>query len=82
MEKWDKEGRLYFPPKGQGERIYRKIYEDTYEGQPVQSLWTDIFVINPVANERLDFPTQKPEALIERIIKSSSNHGDLVADFF
>jgi len=82
MKKWDKEGKLYFPPKTQGNRIYRKIYKDEYEGQPVQNLWTDIFVINPVANERLDYPTQKPESLIRRIIKSSSNENDLVADFF
>jgi adenine specific DNA methylase Mod len=82
MKKWDEEGKLYFPPKDQGERIYRKIYLDEYQGQPVQNLWTDIFVINPVANERLDYPTQKPEALIERIIQASSNEGDLVADFF
>jgi adenine specific DNA methylase Mod len=82
MEQWDREGKLYFPPKDQGERIYRKIYLDEYSGQPVQNLWTDVFVINPVANERLDYPTQKPEALLERIIKASSNEGDLVADFF
>lgn len=82
MKQWDAEGKLYFPPNGQGERIYRKIYLDEYQGQPIQNLWTDIFVINPVANERLDYPTQKPEALLERIIKASSNEGDLIADFF
>ncbi len=82
MEAWDKQGKLYFPEKGTGDRIYRKIYEDEYVGQPVQSLWTDIFVINPVANERLEYPTQKPETLIERILQMSSREGDLVADFF
>ena len=82
MEQWDHEGKLYFPPKDQGERIYRKIYLDEYPGQPVQNLWTDVYVINPVAHERLDYPTQKPEALLERILKVSSNEGDLVADFF
>jgi len=82
MERWDEEGRLYFPPKGRGDRIYRKIYFDEYQGQPVQNLWTDVFVINPVAHERLDYPTQKPEALLERIINASSNEGDLVGDFF
>ena len=82
MEKWDNEGRLYFPPAGRGERIYRKIFLDEYQGQPVQNLWTDIFVINPVANERLDYPTQKPEALLNRIIQSCSNESDLIADFF
>ena len=82
MEKWDEEGRLYFPPKDQGTRIYRKIFLDEYQGQPVQNLWTDIYVINPVAHERLDYPTQKPESLLERIIKSSSQEGDIIADFF
>ena len=80
MKKWDKEGKLYFPKKGQ--RIYRKIYLDEYEGQPAQNLWTDIFVINPMAKERLDYATQKPEALLERIIKTSSNKKMIVADFF
>ncbi len=82
MEKWDSEGRLYFPPKGVGDRIYRKIFIEEYDGQPIQSLWTDIFVINPVAQERLEYPTQKPEALLERIIRMTSRPGDLVADFF
>ena len=82
MEQWDREGKLYFPPQERGDRIYRKIYLDEYEGQPIQNLWTDVFVINPVANERLDFDTQKPEALLERIIKMGSKEGDLVADFF
>jgi adenine-specific DNA-methyltransferase len=82
MEKWDKEDKLYFPPRAQGDRIYRKIYLDEYQGQPIQNLWTDVFVINPVANERLDYPTQKPEALLERIIKSHSNEDSIIADFF
>jgi adenine-specific DNA-methyltransferase len=80
MENWDKEGKLYFPEKGN--RIYRKIYLDEYEGQPTSNIWTDIFVINPVAKERLDYATQKPEALLERIIKTSSNEEMIVADFF
>lgn len=80
MEKWDAEGRLYFPPGGG--RIYRKIFLDEYPGQPVGSLWTDIFVINPVANERLGYPTQKPEALLNRIIHLASNPGDIVFDSF
>lgn len=80
MEKWDKEGKLYFPENG--DRIYRKIFLDEYQGQPITNIWTDIFVINPVANERLDYPTQKPEALLERILKVASNPGDLVFDCF
>ena len=80
MEQWDKAGKLYFPENGG--RIYRKIYLDEYPGQPLSNLWTDIYVINPMALERLDYPTQKPEALLERILLSSSNPGDLIFDFF
>jgi adenine-specific DNA-methyltransferase len=60
----------------------RRVFLDEYEGQPIENLWTDIFVINPMASERIDYPTQKPEALLERIIKTSTEEGDLVADFF
>ena len=63
-------------------RIYRKIYADTYPGQLVQNVWTDIPIVNPMAEERVDYPTQKPEALLERVIKASSNPGDLVFDCF
>ena len=73
---------LVMPQKGKEGRIYRKIYADTYPGQVIQNLWMDIPIVNPMAKERLDFPTQKPEALLERIIKSSSNEGDVVFDCF
>ena len=69
-------------PDNPNARIYRKIYLDTYPGQMVQNVWVDIPIVNPMAEERVDYPTQKPEALLERIIKASSNEGDLVADFF
>jgi site-specific DNA-methyltransferase (adenine-specific)/adenine-specific DNA-methyltransferase len=69
-------------PSDPNARIYRKIYADEYLGQMVQNVWLDIPIVNPMAGERLDYPTQKPEALLERIIKASSNKGDLVADFF
>jgi site-specific DNA-methyltransferase (adenine-specific) len=59
-----------------------KRYLETMGGVPAQELWTDIPPISPQAKERLGYPTQKPEALLERIIKASSNEGDLVADFF
>lgn len=80
MEKWDAEGKLYFPEHGN--RIYRKIYLDEYPGQPLSNLWTDIYVINPMALERLDYPTQKPEALVERVIKLASNEQSIVFDCF
>ncbi len=81
MKKMDAEGRLYFP-KDMSQKIQRKIFLDEYKGQPIQNIWLDIPFINPMAKERLGYPTQKPEALLERIIKSSSNEGDVVADFF
>lgn len=81
MEQLDKEGRLIFPREKSG-RIQYKQYLDEMEGIKLQDLWTDIPAVNPVAQERIDYPTQKPEALLERIIKASSNEDDLVADFF
>jgi DNA modification methylase len=59
---------------------YKVVYADT-TGKPISDVWRIPF-INPVANERLDYPTQKPEALLERIIKTSSNKGDIVMDIF
>lgn len=81
MERYEKEGRLKFP-ENKNQRIERKQYLDEWEGSPIQNLWTDIYVINPVAGERLDYSTQKPEALLERVIKASSDENMLVADFF
>ena len=80
MEKWDREGKLYFPEDGQ--RIYRKIFIDDYPGQPSSNLWTDVYVINPMALEREDYPTQKPESLLTRIIEQSSKYSDIVLDCF
>ena len=52
------------------------------EGQPLQDIWTDIGPVASMAKERIGYPTQKPEALLERIIKSYTNEDDGVADFF
>ncbi|MEA1785314.1 DNA methyltransferase [Arenibacter sp. GZD96] len=84
LKRWkkDESGRLYRddvnPTKG-GTRI---IYLDELEGDIVDSVWDDINPVNPMGKEKVDYPTQKPESLLERIIKASSNEGDLVADFF
>ena len=59
-----------------------KRYLDEVKGQAVSDIWTDINPIGSISKERNNYPTQKPEALLERIIKASSNEGDLVADFF
>ena len=58
-----------------------KHYMPHPDGTPPDDVW-DIPIINPLSNERLDYPTQKPEVLLERIVKAASNSGDLVADFF
>jgi len=59
-----------------------KRYLDEMPGVPVQNVWTDVPVINNRSNEKLGYPTQKPEALLERILKASSNEGDVVLDPF
>lgn len=81
MQQWDKEGRLSFPRNKNG-RIQRKRFLDENEGEVVQNLWDDIAIAGPQSDERIDYPTQKPEALLERIILASSNPGDLVMDVF
>lgn len=60
----------------------KKQYLETGKGVSVQNIWDDIHALSASSLERLGYPTQKPEALLERIIKASSNEGDLVADFF
>jgi adenine-specific DNA-methyltransferase len=75
---WD-EGKIVFNESGMP-RVKR--YLDETEGTAVHSLWTDVRAINSQAEERLDYPTQKPEALLQRIIRASSNEGDLVLDCF
>jgi site-specific DNA-methyltransferase (adenine-specific) len=81
MEQMESEGRLYLP-EDQSKRIQRKRFLDELQGETVDSLWDDIPPINSQAQERLGYPTQKPEALLERIIEASSNEGDVVLDPF
>ncbi len=65
-----------------GGKYRYKIYLEDVQGVLVDSIWDDIPFANSMASERVGYATQKPEALLERIIKASSNEGDLVADFF
>ncbi len=81
MLKYDREGRLHFPKKRDGQ-LRLKMYLDESPGVKVSDLWDDIFPVNSQAEERLGYPTQKPEALLERIIRASSNEGDVVLDPF
>ncbi len=80
MEKFYGEGRLYFPKSG-GTPSYKR-YFDEMPGVPLQDVWTDIGPIGSRAAERLGFPTQKPEKLLDRIIDTSSTEGDVVLDPF
>lgn len=80
--KEDENGRLYrddVNPTGGGKRI---IYLDEVPGDIIDSVWLDIPPVNPVANERQNYPTQKPEKLLERIINASTEPGDIVFDCF
>lgn len=81
MEEMEAEGRLHFPAD-KSKRIRRKMYLDEMSGETVDDLWHDIPPINSRAAERLGYPTQKPEALLERIIAASSNEGDVVFDAY
>ena len=79
MERLDREGRVFYTASGMPRR---KRYLDEMPGVPLQDVWTDIPPIGSRARERLGYPTQKPEALLERIIAASSNEGDVVLDPF
>ena len=78
LEEEYKKGNIVIRKDGKLER--RKYLKD-YRGVPVGSLWSDIIPISQ-GKERLGYPTQKPKSLLERIIKASSDEGDVVADFF
>ena len=79
MLKLEAEGRIYPTPGGVPQL---KRYLDELDGEAVNDIWIDIPPINPRAKERLGYPTQKPLALLERIVQASSNEGDVVLDPF
>jgi site-specific DNA-methyltransferase (adenine-specific) len=81
MQELDAEGRIWYPDS-KDKRPQLKRYIEEMSGHLVGSLWVDISPINSMAKERLGYPTQKPVALLERIINASSNPGDLVLDPF
>jgi len=79
MERYETEGRLHYTSNG----VPRlKRYLEDMKGLPVSDIWTDIFPVNSQAEEREDYPTQKPETLLERIITVSTNPNDIVLDCF
>ena len=79
MQRHHDEGRLVYTKSGMPRY---KRYLDEMKGTPITSIWDDIPFVNSQAQERLGYPTQKPEALLERIIRASSNEGDVVLDPF
>ena len=79
MEQYEREELIRYTKTGTPTLLQ---YADKMPGVPLQNIWTDIPPVNPQAIERLGYPTQKPEALLERIIKASSNEGDVVLDPF
>ncbi len=80
LELLDRSGRVHWPERGSVPQ--RKRYVDESPGNPIQDMVSDIAPIGAHARERLGYPTQKPEALLERIINASSNEGDVVLDPF
>jgi adenine-specific DNA-methyltransferase len=80
LDKLDEKGLIYWPPKGKWPHL--KIFLDKSEGSPATNIWTDIPPVNNVAKEGTGYATQKPEALLERLITACSNPDGIVADFF
>lgn len=79
IEQLKAENKIYFTSTG---AMRLKVYLDEAPGIPLDDIWVDINAVNSQADERTEYATQKPEALLERIIKASSNEGMIVADFF
>jgi adenine-specific DNA-methyltransferase len=75
------ENKLLYPKTVGANYSYKRYLNET-QGIVIDDVWADINFVNPMAMENLGYATQKPETLLERIIKASSNEGDLVADFF
>ncbi|HUY12585.1 MAG TPA: DNA methyltransferase [Terriglobia bacterium] len=81
LEKLDREGRIIWPNRAEGVPRYKR-YLDEMPGLAIQSIVSDIAPLSAQSAEKLGYPTQKPEALLERIIKASSNEGAIVLDPF
>lgn len=83
MDAWDADGLIHWPEKGGfPRRRAAEPFDENTRTVTVGDVWTDIDRINQAAKERLGYPTQKPEALLARIIESSTEPGDLVLDPF
>ena len=82
LEEWWSAGRIQAKRNGAPRLDGLKVYLDEAPGKPLQNIWTDIRRVGNTSAERLGYPTQKPEALLSRIIQASSNPGDVVLDPF
>lgn len=81
LDEMDRNGLIYWPKKAGGWPRQKRFLSEA-DGAPIQDVWVDIFPVNSQAQERLGYPTQKPLALLERILNASSNPGDVVLDPF
>jgi site-specific DNA-methyltransferase (adenine-specific)/adenine-specific DNA-methyltransferase len=81
MAELDRAGRIWYPDSFE-KRPATKLYLEDSQGALVGTVWTEFSAVQASAKERVDYPTQKPEALLAQIIKASTNIDDLVADFF
>jgi hypothetical protein len=81
-EKWWADGLILTKRDGAPRLDGLKTYLEDLEGKPINTIWNDVSRIGNTSGERTDYPTQKPEQLLERIIKSSSNPDDIVLDVF
>ena len=81
MKELDEQGYLHFPDS-KDKQIYKKIYLDEYRGQAINNLWSEISTLKGNNSEITNYPTQKPEELLERIIKMTTSEEDLVFDCF
>lgn len=82
LEKWWQEGRILLKQDGTPRLDGLKVYLGETKGKRLTANWNDIGRVGNTADERVDYPTQKPEALLQRVLQASSGEGHLVADFF
>ena len=81
LDELDAAGKIHWPAKDGGMPRLKQYPEDM-PGVPLQDIWTDIRPLHNLSDERVRYPTQKPEPLLARVIEASSNTSDLIADFF
>lgn len=81
LDRLDAIGRVFWPKKAGGMPLFKQ-YKDDLEGVDLQDLWVDIPPIPPKSPERIGYPTQKPEALLIRIIEATTDEKEMVGDFF